>query len=60
MVDAAKDVARKRDDERRELVTRMVPPGEVIHITVEHEDGERGRQVVTVWREPKTHDRTSQ
>ena len=39
--------------ERRELVTRMVPPGEVIHITGESEDGERGRQVVTVWREPK-------
>lgn len=40
-------------EERRELVSKIVPSGEVVVITVEQEDGPRKRQVVKVWREPK-------
>lgn len=47
-MDAAKDVA-----ERRELVSKIVPSGEVVHVTVEQEDGPRKRQIVKVWREKK-------
>lgn len=50
----------KRDDERRELVSKIVPSGEIVVITVEQEDGPRKRQVVKVWREPKTMQRSGE
>lgn len=40
-------------NERRELVSKIVPSGERVVVTVEREDGERGRQIVKVWRERK-------
>lgn len=40
-------------DERRELVSKIVPRGERIVVTVEQEGGDRGRSIVKVWREKK-------
>ena len=50
---AAADVAEEPDG-KRELVSKIVPSGERIHVTIEQEDGPRKRQVVKVWREKAT------
>jgi hypothetical protein len=46
-------VAASSESERKELVKKVVPAGDRVVVTVEQEDGARGRQIVRVWRESK-------